>query len=311
MGSTPDLARGLLHEVRQQDGDVLAALPQRGGMDPDDVQAVEEVLPERAGAHPRFEDLVRGGDDPDIDPDRHVAPDAIELSVGQHPQQARLELGRHVSDLVEEQRAAIGLLEAAETPGLRTGEGTAFVTEELGFEELARDRGGIERDERLGRPRAVTMQGPRNQLLSGARLAGDEHREVRSGQPSDRTEHLLHRGRRPDDSRSGGDHRGSRIPGRVFPVASHCTLDQGDRLVGVERLRQVLERTAPIGGHGAVEVGIAGHDHHREMRIAGGDLSEQIQTIHAGHADVGDDRVPARVVAGAHVRPRRCRIPRP
>ena len=78
---------------------------------------MEEILPERAGAHPRFEVLVGGGDDANVDPDWQVAPDAIELSVGQHPEQARLELGRHVTDLVEEQRAAVGLLEAARDAG--------------------------------------------------------------------------------------------------------------------------------------------------------------------------------------------------
>jgi hypothetical protein len=42
-----------------------------------------------------------------------VAADAVELALRQHAQQARLQIGRHVADLVEEQRAAVGLLEAA------------------------------------------------------------------------------------------------------------------------------------------------------------------------------------------------------
>ena len=41
-----------------------------------------------------------------------MAADAVELAVGEHAQQARLQVGRHVADLVEEQRAALGLLEA-------------------------------------------------------------------------------------------------------------------------------------------------------------------------------------------------------
>ena len=71
----------------------------------------------------------------------------------------------------------------------------------------------------------------------------------------------------------------------------HRARDQGDRLIDVERLRQVLVRTALIGGYRAVEIGVAGHDDHREMRIAGRDLAEEFQSVHIGHADVGDDRV--------------------
>ena len=126
------------------------------------------------------------------------------------------------------------------------------------------------------------MESPRDQFLAGARLAGDQHGEVRSAEPPDRTEHLLHRGRRADDSR--------------------CV--RGDRLVEVEGLRQVLVRTALVGGHRTVEIRIAGHDDHREMRIAGRDLTEQIQSVNVGHADVGDNRVrlaqpQARVDAGS------------
>ena len=62
---------------------------------------------------------------------RAVAADAVELAVGQHAQQARLQVERHVADLVEEQRAAVGLLEAAAPRRLRAGEGAALVAEQL------------------------------------------------------------------------------------------------------------------------------------------------------------------------------------
>ena len=60
-----------------------------------------------------FEILVRRCDHAHIDAHRHLAADAIELAFGQHAQQSRLQLRRHVADFVEEQRAAVGLLEAA------------------------------------------------------------------------------------------------------------------------------------------------------------------------------------------------------
>jgi hypothetical protein len=71
-----------------------------------------KVLAEQAFLDPRFQVLVRRGDDPHVGLDRRMAADAVEMPVGQHAQQAGLQFGRHVADFVEEQRAALGLLEA-------------------------------------------------------------------------------------------------------------------------------------------------------------------------------------------------------
>ena len=90
-----------------------------------------EVLAERAFAHALLEVLVRGRDHAHVGLDLLMAADAVEGAVGEHAQQARLQLGRHVADLVEEERAAFGLLEAAAALLLRAGEGAALVAEEL------------------------------------------------------------------------------------------------------------------------------------------------------------------------------------
>ena len=79
------------------------------------------------------------------------------LTVGftllQHPQQSRLRVQRHVADLVEEQRAAFGLLEPA---GRRVGAGerAALVAEQLGLDQVARDRRQVDGDERAVAPTA-------------------------------------------------------------------------------------------------------------------------------------------------------------
>ena len=52
---------------------------------------------------------------------------AIEVAVGQHTQQPRLQVERHVADFVEEQRAALGLLEATAAHGLCARERIALV----------------------------------------------------------------------------------------------------------------------------------------------------------------------------------------
>ena len=90
-----------------------SALAQARQPQPDDVEAVVEVLAERSFAHALLEVLVRGRDHAHVDLDLLVAADAVERAVGKHAQKPRLQLGEHVADLVEKQRPAFGLLEAA------------------------------------------------------------------------------------------------------------------------------------------------------------------------------------------------------
>ena len=75
-------------------------------------EAMQQVLAEQAPPHALLEILVRRRDDAHIRLLRRVAADAVVLAIGQHAQQAHLQIGRHVADLVQEQRPALGLLEA-------------------------------------------------------------------------------------------------------------------------------------------------------------------------------------------------------
>src|SRR3546814_5020275 len=68
-------------------------------------------------------------DDAHVGADRRAAANGGVLALLQHPQQAGLRLQRHVADLVEEQRAAGGLLEAAGGAHGGAGEGALLVAE--------------------------------------------------------------------------------------------------------------------------------------------------------------------------------------
>ena len=93
--------------------------------------------------------LVGRGDHAHVDADQFAPADAEELALGQHAQQPRLQRQRHVADLVEEQRAAVGLFEAAGVAARGAGEGAGFVAEQFAFQQFGRNRGGVERDEGL------------------------------------------------------------------------------------------------------------------------------------------------------------------
>jgi hypothetical protein len=100
-------------EVAHQVGHVLAALAQRRQAHRHHIEAEEQVLAEQALLDQDAQVLVGGRDDADIGLDRGAAADGRVFALLQHAQQPGLRLHRHVADLVEEQRAALGLLEAA------------------------------------------------------------------------------------------------------------------------------------------------------------------------------------------------------
>ena len=224
-----------------------------------------------------------GGDHAHVGLDRLVAADAVVVAVGQHAQQARLQLRGHVADLVEEQRATLGLLEAAAPHRLRAGESAALVAEQLAFQQVARDRRGVQRDERPALARAVLVQRTRDDFLAAARFARDEHRDVGLAQPSDGAEHLLHGWRLAEDLR----HFQRRVVhARLAQALIHRAADQLDRLVHVERLGQVLEGPTLERRHGTLQIRERGHDDHRQRRVLALDLAQQLDAVEARHADV-------------------------
>jgi len=77
-----------------------------------------------------------GSDDAHIGFDRLMSADAIKIAIGQYPQQTCLQVGRHIPDLIKEQRAAFGLFEASAPCRCRAGECTALMTEQFRFEQV-------------------------------------------------------------------------------------------------------------------------------------------------------------------------------
>src|SRR5690606_24943019 len=186
-----------------------------------------QVLAKQSLANALLQVLVGRRDHAGIAADGLVPADAIEVAFGEHAQQARLHLRRHVADLVEEQRAAVGLLEASATLLLRPGERAALVAEQLGLEEVPRDRRHVERDEWLGRAGTVPVQRARDELLAGAGFTGDQHGARGLREAADRPEDLLHGRRLPQHV--------LRLPVRLRPggyafALPHRATDQLDRL---------------------------------------------------------------------------------
>ena len=109
--------------------------------------------------------MTRGGD-----LQRAVAADRPHLAFLEHAQQPDLQRGRRVADLVEQHRAAAGLLEHALVIRHGARERPALMAEQLRLEQRVGDRAAVDADKRLARARAVAVDRPGDQLLARRRF---------------------------------------------------------------------------------------------------------------------------------------------
>src|SRR5262245_95646 len=171
-------------------------------------------------------------------------PDTLELPLLQGTQQLRLHGWRQRIDVVEEERAAIGDLEAAELALVRTGEGALLVTEELALEQGLGQRGARQLDERSIMAPAERVNGGHHQLLAGPGLALHEDAGIRRRHRANLGDEVADRRRASDEITE------RRIEAALLPepdvLGGEARLQ---RAQGLDRLR-VLERGADLSREG-------------------------------------------------------------
>src|SRR5690606_26628246 len=102
------------------------------------------------------------------------ATDTFELMLLQDAEQLRLHVERHVAHLVQKDGSASCALELAASLLGGPGEGAAFVTKQLGFDQLLRDRGTVELFQGSLGSRGGPVHRAGHQLFTGTALARDE-----------------------------------------------------------------------------------------------------------------------------------------
>ncbi len=290
----------LVQKMLREDGDVVGAFTQGRQADGDDVEAVEQVFAELAAADEGAQVAMGGGDDAGIGANRLAAADGGEFAFLQHAQQAGLGLGRHVADFIQEERAAIRLFEAADMAVGGAGEGAAFVAEQLGFDQFARDGGHVDGDERAGAAAAVIVQGAGDEFLAGAGFAVDHDGEVGGREAGDNAIDFLHRGAAADQrQRFLGlffDRRGRRRRQRLL----HGAIHHGEQIGKVDG--QIIKRAALRRLHRGRQRALRAHHDHRQLRPDAADARHEVQAVFVGHDDVGNHQV---ALAVLHPAPQR------
>ena len=119
--------------------DIVFAVAKRRQTDREHVQTEEEIGAESALRDLLFQIGVRRGNDAHIDPHRLVAADPLERLFLKQPQQFHLREQRHLADFIEEDGAAVALLELADSLPVRAGERALLVPEQFALDELFRE----------------------------------------------------------------------------------------------------------------------------------------------------------------------------
>ena len=138
----------------------------------------------------------------------------------------------------------------------------------------------------------MVVDGPGDQLLSGAALAADQGARLGRGDEGDALEHGLQRRARADDGigRRVGLHSERRRCRRAR-AAIECPPGGAEGLRQIERLGQIIECAALHGLDRGVQVPMSGDDHDRCRRRDRLQAAECGEAIHARQANVEEDHL--------------------
>jgi hypothetical protein len=121
---------------------------------------------------------VRRTDQTHVDFVLSFTADSTNLPGFEHTQQPCLNIDRQLGHLVQKQRAAVRLLERAAVGPRCTSECTAFMSEELAFDQLPGKPSRIDRHERALNSRTALVQDASNVLLAYASLTANQNRPL-------------------------------------------------------------------------------------------------------------------------------------
>src|ERR1700758_2791846 len=139
----------LIEEMPEQERNFRGPLPERWNINGKDIQSIVKILAQAAGFHGLLNLYVGGGEHSHVNAN-HVAPtEPRVLMILKHMQELRLQMGTHLSDLVQKNRALIRQFKFAWLRTHRSRKRALLVAEQLGLQQLAGEGGAVDLDERL------------------------------------------------------------------------------------------------------------------------------------------------------------------
>src|SRR5262249_6494345 len=194
-------------------------------------------------------------------------------------------------DLVQEERARVGQLEAAFAFGYRAGEGAALVAEEFRFHQRFGNGRAVDRHEGARDAGAELMNGVRDDLFARARFAGDQNGDRRAGDLLDGRVNLPHRVRGADQPSEDAVFAELPAQAGVFELRRRAfdgALQHHLQLARVDRLLEVIERAfLDHGAYRVLDAALAGQQNHRGFRVFVPQPGKQPEPVETRHKHVG------------------------
>ena len=195
---------------------------------------------------------------------------------------------RHVTDFVEEKRAACRLLKATGAAGERAGESTTLMPEKLCLDQFARDGGHVDRDKRPGLARTEIVKRARHKFLAGARFTENEHGQISRDDARDHPVNILHRCRATDQRQVSVFGRCDFI---IMPATREAIAHGAAEFVEIKRLREIFESTLLGRAHRRGQRILRRQDDHRKVRTLSQDRGHEIEAVTVGEHDIGDQDI--------------------
>ena len=250
--------------------DVVAPIAQGGHLHGKDRQAEVEVLAELPGRHGLAQAAVGGRDDADIKLDGRAATQPFDLARLDGAQHLGLHGHRHLADLIQEQRAALGQFESTQLALVGAGKCPALVTKQLRLEQRIRNGRAVDGDERTVGARAAIVEGAGAQLLAGAAFTFEQHGGVGGGGTINGGHDLAQRRRVANDVGPTAA-CGSFLFQQAVVVQQASlrerALDEQQEMIRVDGLGQEVQRALLHGRHGILDAAVRGHHNHRQFGV--------------------------------------------
>ena len=273
-------------------GHVLEAFAQGGHPDGEHVEPVIEVLAEASLLHEADQILVGRRDQPEVDLDRVLGADGIDLALLQRTQQLHLRIERELADLVKEQRAVTGLLEFPGPLLGSAGKRALLVAEQDALHQILGNGAAIDRDKRPAGACAFALDGTRDQLLADAALTFDQHGYGRIGGALPELDDPGHRLAAGDEiGKTEFAPSGGLDPGQLVLQRPDLerVLDGNFEPLGAHRLDHEVDGARAHGGDGRVDAAIGRLHDGRRLPGQGPDGGKDRHPIGARHDEVEQD----------------------
>ena len=221
-----------------------------------------------------------------------VPPDPLELLLLERAENLGLERERQIADLVEEERAAMGELEAAGLALCGAGERPLLVSEQLALEQRLRNRRAIDGDERSVIARAERVQRSGEQLLACSALAFEQDRGIRRGRAMELLRDLTELAVLADDPRRTAPLGQFLFENDVLgehPALRDRPLDHQQQVIGLDGLGQKVHRPFAHRGDCILDASVRSHHDHGQIGVQLLRCAKDAEAIANGQLEIGQD----------------------